>query len=401
MTISETAVGRVPGRIVDLAAFLFRSVMTERLVTWVAGAGFALFIALLAAVPFLHPEYNWDMAPYLAVAMEEEIPDPVALHEKVWGMMKAGASADQFHQLTTANGYNRAQYAEPLLFQSQLVFYRVKIAYTTLIRELGPVIGYVETTQWINALSVLVIGAVLMLWLRREKMMQSALVLAPVMLLGGFLTMAQLAMPDLLGTAILILGVYLVRSGRDWWAVPFLFAAFLVRTDMIIFLFALLLATMAFGGRVLPALTAFVLAAAAYGPISDGAGHPGWWAHYYFTNVEIQNDMRGFQPDFSVKDYVEGFVRGITSSFRWHHWLTLFALLIFGWLATLRAGRMPRFGVLPTLFAAQVLCVAGKFAVFPLPESRVYFAYVLVMAVLLLEAWKPRFDLEGSAAASR
>jgi hypothetical protein len=386
--------GRVPGRIVDIASALFRSIMTQRFVTWMSGAMFALFIAFMAAVPFLHPEYNWDMAPYLAVALEEEIPDPAALHEKVWGMMKAGATEDQFRQLTTANAYNMAEYANPDFFHSQLVFYRVKVAYTTLIKELGPVIGYVETTQLINTVSVIIIGAALMLWLRREKMLQSALVLGPVMLLGSFLTMAQLAMPDLLGTAILILAVYLVRIGKDWWAVPLLFAAFLVRTDMIIFLFALVLASAALGGRVLPALAAFVLALAAYGPISDGAGHPGWWTHYYFTNVEIQNDMRGFHPDFSLKDYIEGLVRGITSSFRFHHWLTLFALLLVGWLALLRAGKVPRHGVVATLLTAQVLCIVGKFVVFPLPESRVYFAYILLMAVLLLEVWKPRFDLE-------
>ncbi len=394
MSVSDFAGGRMLDGLVDTAASLFRGLLTRRFVNWFSGVFFALFIALLAAAPFVHPEYNWDMAPYLAVAMEDEIPDPAQLHEKVWGIMKAGASEDQFRQLTTANAYNIAEYANPDFFYSQLVFYRVKIAYTTLIRTFGPSIGYVATIQWINTLSVLAIGVVMMLWMRREKVLQSALILVPVMLLGGFLTMAQLAMPDLLGTAVLMVGAYLLRIGKDWWAVPLLFLAFLVRTDMILFLFALVLASVLFGGRVLPALVAFGLAVLCYGPITANSGHPGWWTHYYFTNVEIQNDMRGFHAVFSVKDYLRGLVRGVTSSFRWHHWLTLFGLMLAGWLMLWRSGRLQRHGVVTTLIATQVLCVAGKFVTFPLPESRVYFACVLLLGMLLVEVWKPRFDME-------
>lgn len=398
MSATDTNITRMPGRLVDFASSLFSTYWTRRLVTNLSAAVFGLFILFIAAVPFLHPEYNWDMAPYLAIAMEDQITDPVQLHEKVWGIMKAGATEDQFRQLTTANAYNIAQYANPEFFQSQLVFYRVKIGYTWLIKTFGPSVGYVETTQIINTISVLIIGAVMMLWMRREKMFQSALVLGPIMLLGSFLTMAQLAMPDLLGTALFVLAAYLIRLGKDWWSVPILLAAYLARPDMIIFLFALLLAAALYGGRVLPALVTFVLAGAVYGPISAAGQHPGWWAHYYFTNVEIQNDMRGFDPDFSVVAYLRGLVRGFTSSFRFHEWLTLFALLVLGWLALLRAGRVPKHGVVAVLLAAQILCIGGKFVVFPLPESRVYFPYIVLMTMMLLELWKPRFDMEKTQA---
>jgi len=380
--------------LLDLGNRALRAVLTQRNVTIGAGLIFVLFIAFLAAVPFLHPEYNWDLAPYLAIAMENTIPDHAELHRTVWGIMQAGATEDQFRQLTTANSYNIAQYANPETFFSQLVFYRVKIAYTMLLREFGPLIGYVQTTQWINTLSVLVIGTVLMLWMRRAEIMQAALVVIPLMLLGSFLTMAQLAVPDMLGTAVMLIGVYWLRTGRDWWAVPLLFLGFLIRTDMIIYLFALVLATVAFNGRILPVLTAFVLAALAYVPVSHAGAHPGWWTHFYFTNVEIQNDMRGFHPAFSVGAYIEGLVRGITSSFRFHHWLTLFATLVLGWLALLRAGRVPRGGITVILITASILGIAGKFVVFPLPESRVYFPYLLILGLSLLELWRPRFDLE-------
>ncbi|WP_312796426.1 hypothetical protein [Tianweitania sp.] len=398
MAVSEFQSGglasRFAGSIVRLGDRLLCAVLTQRVTTIAAAVTFVLFTIALAIVPFWHPEYNWDMAPYLAVALESTIPDPAELHRTVWSMMQAGATEDQFRQLTTANAYNMAQYANPDTFHSQLVFYRVKIAYTMLIRELGPFLGYVQVTQWINTLSVLVIGAAMFAWLRFTGIMQAAFIVIPLMLLGSFLTMAQLAMPDLMGSAVMILGVYFLRSGRDWWAVPLLFLGFLARTDMIIYLFALVLASAAFGGRLAPVLTAFILAVLAYVPVSQAGDHPGWWTHYYFTNVEIQNDMRGFHPAFSVMAYLEGLVRGVTSSFRFHNWLALFMLLIFGWLALLRVGRIPREGVTVVLLAASILGILGKFVVFPLPESRVYFPYMMILGLTLLEFWRPRFDME-------
>lgn len=387
---------RYVAAILGFGGRLLRSALTQRTVTVAAGVIFVLFILALAVVPFLHPDYNWDLTAYLAIAMENTISDHAALHRTVWGIVQAGASEDQFRQLTTVNAYNMAQYADPEMFYSQLVFYRVKIAYTMLLREFGPIIGYVQTTQWINALSVLVIGAVLMLWMRRVRIMQSALLVIPIMLLSGFLGIAQLAVPDMLGTAVMMIAIYCLRVGRDWWAVPLLFLGFLIRTDMIIFLFALILASAAFGGRIWPVLTAFVLAALAYAPVAHLGAHPGWWTHFYFTNVEIQNDMRGFHPPFSVLAYLHGVLRGVASSFRLQNWLAVFALLLLGWLVLLRAGRIPRQGITVILIAAAILGIAGKFVVFPLPESRVYFPYLLVLGLSLCELWKPRFDLEQS-----
>jgi hypothetical protein len=170
---------------------------------------------------------------------------------------------------------------------------------------------------------------------------------------------------------------------------------------MIIFLFALILASAAFNGRILPALTAFGLAALAYAPVSHAGAHPGWWTHFYFTNVEIQNDMRGFHPPFSVRAYIEGVLRGISSSFRFQNWLTVFALLLLGWLALLRTGRIPRGGIPVILLTASILGIGGKFLVFPLPESRVYFPYLLILTLSLCEFWRPRFDLEASPASVR
>ncbi|MEX3009967.1 hypothetical protein [Hoeflea sp. TYP-13] len=386
-TRSEPAsgfIGRIGGSLEQL--------VTPGFVRVVAPVLFALVIIAVAVGALVKPEHNWDMAPYIAVAMENEIADPEALHARVWGIMETAASPAQFHTLTMGNAYNMAQYENAAFFNSQLGMYRVKYGYIEYLRLLGPIVGYVEATQIINAVCVLVIGLVLLLWLRRYNAIEGTLILAPFMLATGFLTMGQLANPDLMTFAAFLVAVYLLRTGQDWWAVPVMLIAFAIRPDGIIFIFALLLATLMIGGRKLPMLSAFALALVGYFLITRNSGHPGWWPHFVFSNVELQNDMNSFDPAFSIETYIKALVRGVSVAIRYNVWLAISAILLLCWVVLRRTGKEP-VGVAATLLLAQVLCVAGKFASFPLPDDRVYFLYVLLTAVLLIESWKPRFDL--------
>ncbi|WP_136656421.1 hypothetical protein [Nitratireductor sp. XY-223] len=356
---------------------------------------FLLVIIAVAVSALVEPEHNWDMAPYIAVALERDIQDPAALHKRVWGIMESAASADQFHTLTQGSQYNIEQYTNPENFHSQLGMYRVKYGYVAYLRFLGPIMGYVEATQAVNAVSVLVIGLVLLMWLYRSDAADGLLLLAPFMLAMGFLTMAQIAVPDLMTFAAFLVAVFLLRTGHEWPAVPVLLVAFAIRPDGIILIFALLLAYLFLDGRWLPLAIAFALSLAGYVLITRGGGHPGWWPHFVFSNVEMQSNMNGFDPQFSIATYLKALVRGVFVAIRDNVWLALGAILMLGWAVLRRAGREPR-GIAATLLLAQLLCVGGKFVTFPLPDDRVYFLYLLLAAVLLLESWKPRFDLAKS-----
>lgn len=366
--------------------------VTPGLVQFAAPTLFALVMLAVAIGALVKPEYNWDMAPYIAVALEEEIPDPAALHPHVWGLMEESASPGQFHKLRYGNPYNIAQYENADFFNSQLGMYRVKWGYIEALRVLGPIIGYIEATQVINFISVLIFGTVLILWMRRFHAIEGLLILAPFMLATDFLTMAQLANPDLMTFSAFLVAVYLLRTGKDWWAVPAMLAAFAIRPDGIIFIFALLLATVLLGGRKLPMLTTFALAVAGYFLITHNSGHPGWWPHFVFSNLELQNDMRGFEPPFDIMVYIKSLVRGISVGIRYGTWVAVSALLLLSWVLLRRAGKEPK-GTAAKLLLAMILCIGGKFITFPLPDDRVYFLYILLAAVLLIESWKPRFDL--------
>ncbi|MDP3895863.1 MAG: hypothetical protein Q8Q62_04235, partial [Mesorhizobium sp.] len=69
----------------------------------------------------------------------------------------------------------------------------------------------------------------------------------------------------------------------------------------------------------------------------------------------------------------------------------LLVLMTAGWALLNRFGRVGA-GRANALIFAMAIGTLGKFASFPLPDDRFYFAFISAMAMLLMAAWKPRFD---------
>ena len=372
------------------------ALMTARVYATLAVGAFALFVLASSLIGLVKPEHNWDMAPYIAASMEDRIQEPQALHTAAWEATRQGISEGQWYLLTRSSPYNVDQYANPDHFASQLSMYRVKLGYVLALRYLSRLTEPVTATAIVASLSTLVVGLVLLAWAVRHGFSQSLLLAAPVLMLAGYFNMAMLATPDMMMAAFGIPGIYLAAKGRYWLSVPFLLAMFLVRPDGIIFLFALLLAALAFGQGRLPMLLAFLAAVLMYGPIAEAAGHPGWWPHYYFSNIALQNDMRGFEPAFSIGAYLHGIVRGINVGLRFNNWPMIMAVLLLGWLLLAARGRGADRSATMVL-TAILLCFMGKYVTFPLPDDRVYFIFVAPFLMILLEAWKPEFSRAGVA----
>jgi hypothetical protein len=127
---------------------------------------------------------------------------------------------------------------------------------------------------------------------------------------------------------------------------------------------------------------------AAYFAISHWAGHPGWWPHLYFSSVQQQMNMDGFDPAFSVLDYARAFINAVVRSLVFNTWVGVAVLAIAAWFVTDRAGHRldRRSGI---LFAALVLAVLAKFVVFPIHDNRIYFPYLIAPFLLLV----PQFTM--------
>jgi len=385
----QTMIGRVlsTGAGEGLLQRLLRRAMLDR-----AGALFLLLSVLaVAAHGWFKPDYNWDMVAYIATALENRTDNAEQLHAQTWSLIDAGASEAQQYHLKQSNPYNLNQWENPQDFQSQLSMYRVKVAYIGVLRMIEPLTGLVSGSILLSVLPSLGVGLLCFYWLWRAEALQGSFFLLPVLLLADYSRMTSAVVPDMLLAFVSLAALYALWRGREWLGCLLLFVSVFVRPDNIILIFALLIAALLFSRRVIPIALTFLAAFAACIFISKAGGHPGWWAHFYFSCVEIQNSMAGFDPAFSLIAMVKGYARGVVVSLQHNDWPALLALLTAGWALLCRSGRIDT-GRENGLIFALAIGTLGKFASFPLPDDRFYFVFIAGMAVLLAVAWRPRFD---------
>src|SRR5262249_52333095 len=174
-----------------------------------------------------------------------------------------------------------------------------------------------------------------------------------------------------LASALLLAGLYAHIYKREGAAALLLTLAVLTRPDNVIFVGVFAVLLLAFRQWSWGALVATVASFASYFAISHWAGHPGWWPHLYFSSIEEQMNMDGFDPAFSVAAYGKAFVNAVVRALTFNTWVGVAVLVLAGWYATDRAGfRLDKRAGL--LMAALVLAVLAKFVVFPIHDGRIY-----------------------------
>jgi hypothetical protein len=346
-----------------------------------------LFFWAVAAIAMLAPERDWDMAAYVALAIQEPGMKADELHAKTWEIVRAKTTEKEFVELTQAGAYRQAQFSNAQNFVSQLPMYSVKVGYVTVLRALSPWLGPTRAIATINAFSVLLLGFCAYLALRMVGDFRGAVFMAPILMISSLTYMARLATPDMLVAALTVAGTLAFCARRPWLAAPILVAAFLVRPDTLIYLFALVLATQVFCWQRIPALLTFGAAALMTFPIAGASDHIGWWPHFWFSTVEMQPSMDGFVPDFSAAIYLKGLALGAAKSLIAHQWVAVGALLLaFAGLLLGRDQRLPTYVGVPML--AAFLAVGGRFLVFPLPDDRIYAVNLWIFAACVLELWR-------------
>jgi hypothetical protein len=383
-----------------------REDMASRLLAWftalvsrhssrIGAAIFAAFIALTCVASAKFPHANWDLLPYVAAGAEHRINDPEQLHDFAYEKVKEAIDAAAFEILVKGDSYRARQFEDAAAFHSMLPMYRVKTLYVSFIAGLAPHFGEVGAIRLISLLSTLATGLCVGLWLFRERALAYAPAAAGVMMISGYPDFARLGSPDALFMALFTFGLYALYRRREMVAVLALFLAFMVRADTIAFLGILAVLFVLFRQISLGAFGAFIAAAIAYSFLSHGAGHPGWWTHFWFSNVAQQLTMEGFRPDFSMTVYLKalasGLVRGVTEL----AWPGLLIILIASW-AFLRSSLGKIEVRNEIIFLALAGGIIARFILFPLPDARVHGAYLTPLFLLLLPSiktllsvWKP------------
>ena len=361
----------------------------------IGAAVFAAFIALTCIASAKFPHANWDLLPYVAAGAEHRFNSPQQVHDFAYEKVREAVDPASFELLTQGDAYRARQFEDAAAFNSMLPMYRVKALYVSLISSVAPYVGEVGAIRIISLLSTLATGLCVGLWLFREKALAYGPVAAGALMISGYPDIARLGSPDALFMALFTFGLYALHRRREAVAALALFLAFMVRSDTIAFLGILAVLFALFRQMSLGAFAALAAAAAAYSFLSHGAGHPGWWTHFWFSNVEQKLTMEGFHPAFSASVYVKALASGLVRTVTEQAWPGLLVMLLAGW-AFIRSslGKMDRRTEI--IFLALVGGIAARFILFPLPDARVHGAYLTPLLLLLLPSvktllgvWKP------------
>lgn len=354
-----------------------------RFATRIGVIAFSLYVLLTALSALVFPDPNWDMLPYIAAAGESTHPDPQALHAYAYGAVKAAVSEGDYIALTDdGGGYRSHMASDPTGFHSMLPMYRVKFLYVELLSGLSRVLPPVTALHVIQAVSALLFGTVMLLWLRSAGALALAPLFGAVLIVAEFASTTRSNTPDLLASLLLLGGLFAYMRRSEVLTALLLVLAVMARPDNVVFVGVFAVLLVAFRQWSVGVACATVASFIAYFAISRWAEHPGWWPHLYFSSIAQQVNMDGFDPAFSIAAYAKAFANAVVRSLVFNTWVGVAVLALAAWYVTGRAGfRLERRAGI--LFAALVLSVLAKFVVFPIHDTRIYFPNLIPPFLLL------------------
>ncbi|MEL6436704.1 MAG: hypothetical protein AAFP99_07900 [Pseudomonadota bacterium] len=345
------------------------------------------FLAVMLTIDWLRPIHNWDTIAYLGVVARDWLGmiDPAAIHAYAFDTVRAAVSPEAFEELTQMDEYRIRQFTDPAAFNSMLGMYDVKWAYVALLAGLGPLVGAYEAGFVINVIAATILSASLIWWFAQTRMLHLAFIAPALLMIGNVVGFGTADIPDFLMFSLTIAGVLLIDQRRDTLGLVTLFLAVLVRPDSIAFIGVLMAMAWFYGDRISwKVLAAFAVSLASYLVIKNAGTHPGWWVHAWFTTYRYEMTLEGFDPDFSLRIYLTGFVWNLVRGALENEWLGIIALTGIAWGLMQRAGM--RMGTRrTTLITALLVGALAKYVVFPTHDTRFYIA-LLFPAMLILFA---------------
>ena len=344
------------------------------------------YVAAVTLISAVHPQPNWDLLAYTASSLSGHHPDPNVLQHLAYEEVRKAVEPGQFVALTSGDAYRAHQFEHPEAFVSMLGMYKVKALFISMIKFVAPLVGgEVAAIRLITTVSTAITGIIMLLWLYRRQAFAFAPLVIGFAAISGYGDIARLGSPDAFFMALLTLGMFLFDRGKLWLGALALLLSTLVRSDTIVFLAAWSVLVLVFNLRLWPVLVAFAASLMAYPLVTSSAGHPGFWPHFMFSTQAQVMTMEGFHPAFSMGVYLKSLAIGVMRLLTETTWPAAIALLlpVWVWLKSQVKWLSVREDV---LVMALVGGVIGRFLLFPLPDTRIHGAYLVVLLLTLIPA---------------
>lgn len=337
--------------------------------------GYDILIILLAGLLIFHysrkPIYNWDMIPYMGVALEYSEPDIHKMHDHVYAILKQEIPRSVYKTLTAKIEDRYDCLVNDKAFEEELGYFRVKPLYTIVVYALHKAgVHLVVATLIPSLIASFLLLMVVYIWL--SKYIKKPLAVISTLLLGlypPFREIAELSSPDAMSNLFILLSLYLaVNKKTDYRLILSLVLAVICRVDNFIFAGVMVYFTYLRGREnthlILKSALLAVLAVAGilFIPILAG-DRPDWFMKFAYTA--------------SVHDYL-------------HHWsdvLYIFrhsvydiVMALVGVFLLIRTGSVTR-------HAATVICLSVllHMILFPSLQERFLVAYEFALTIMLIK----------------
>ena len=342
-----------------------------------------LYVATICAVALVFPLSNWDMIAYVASVLENNGYLGHELHGATYDLVRRSISDGEFLVLTADRPYRIAQHTDPDAFITMLGFYRVKMLYIEFAEFLTGTTDAVTALRWVSAISAAALGLLILLWLHDQRCLPYAPLAIIALMACGFGDAARYVTPDLSSSVFVVAGVLLYTQDRGLSAGIALFLAVLARPDHLALVGVFAVMSIAIRPISKGVILSFIAGLAAYISISRTGEHPGWWIQMWFTNVEYVPTLEGFDPPFSILVYLQIVVQTVVRTLVEQQWLAVLLTMVFALALMLRNDyKITRRETVA--LTSLLVTIPAKFIVFPLYDSRFYFAYLITLALVLI-----------------
>jgi len=341
------------------------------------------------------PLYNWDMIPYVAIALLDAGQPADTLREKTYEIIK-NSTAEEAHEFLFGgskykkDAYNRgADYRymvanDSKIFSDQLPFYTVKPVYPALMSLLYRIgLDPVRASIAISATAYAAICLLLYVWITQWLNPALSLPIAALLSLNPILTpLAQLATPDALSVFVLLLGTFFVMETRFLrTGISIFIASVLIRPENIIYAF-IFLAFLAAIRRLALTSCAIGLCVAfgIYFAETRLSHNYGWATLFYFTFIDWRILEGALASSLGLSDYAYIYAKELFRLvFSRGAAFPVFALVFFGTILLKFDRPQPwRDPYLHIVFLATVYAAARTAALPGEPDRTLAFPYMLI-----------------------
>jgi hypothetical protein len=297
---------------------------------WIGLILAALMSTLYAAWFASRPLYNWDMIPYVAIALLDVGHSADSLRQKTYEIMERGSPIGAHEFLFGGSEYKKDTYNrgadfrymvahDSKTFADILPFYTVKPVYPALMSLLVRAgVNPVTATMIISGASYAAICLLLYVWISRWLNPAISLLVTALLSLNPVLIpLAQLATPDSLSVFILLFGTFLAIELRyPATAITVFVLSILIRPENIIYVFIFSVYLLSTGRLVLiKTLVASALAFAIYFVQTRLSHSYGWIVFFNFTFFDwtvLENPSKISPNPF---DYINAYTKEIFRMF--------------------------------------------------------------------------------------